>query len=367
MQEIKQKLNKVLSALDDIMNDPELEILYWKVSECLRPYELLKGSKGKLVKYNAEIITNAWLKMYELCNLLNPVMEKSQKSIIKSFHLAEAPGNFILAINHWINNHHPRLNWDWKANSYIERYSSESNYLSDEYHLIERYSDNWVWGADGDGDITSINNIRSFSNLSVDFTTGDAKYITANINWNEEENMNTPVIFGQFLSSLWCLKKGGTMIIKLFTFLESPMICLLALASYCFDNLYIVKPLTSRPSNKEVYLTGIGYKNNISNMKKKYLLEYMDFIRPLNTGDPLPPLFTSVSNKFISSLIEIASQLSGNQIEAFEKNMRLLDQVQSSNFESVKLSLSEFDESKSDEWIETQGIKYLAEDLKMVI
>ena len=372
--ELRNGLINTLKILDEINDVPELNKLYHDASDKARPYYLLKGQHGILIQeYGAEVVSNAWLKMYEMGKYLEKIftnMNKKQRSstIFKSFHIAEAPGNFMLAINHWLYNHHPEIKWEWTANSYRELYDSSSNYLVDTYGLIKTYPEQWNWGVDGDGDITSSNNIRSFGlDDKSQLATGDVKYVPYKMDYSKEENINIPVVFGQFLSSLWVLKKDGILINKMFTIYEPATICMIYIGTCVFEEFQIVKPATSRPANTEIYIIGTGYKDNLTVLEKNMLLIYMEYIRNLNTGVDVPPLFKleDLDEEFIRNIYDISNSLYTTQIENFNEVMRLYEEIQKSDITSVLHRLEKPYEQRAREWIASVGIGELPNHLHM--
>lgn len=370
-EELKSKLNTAKHQLNPITDVSRQK--YDNIVEWVRPYNQLKGNKGILVKtYGAEIVTNAWLKMFELLVFLHPQLSKLNQSkkeskTFNSFHIAEAPGNFILAINHKIQTDYVGVEWNWLANTYRDLYTG-SNYLSDQYGIIAKYPDRWIFGADGDGDITSPENIVSFSQTirekfrgSLQFITSDVKYVPEDNNFDEEERINLPVHLGHILSSLLCLSKGGTMILKQFTLFEAPSISMLYLVSCCFQDIYIAKPVTSRTGNSEIYIVGTGYKRNLSVIQIERLLKIMRYIRFLNTEVGSPSIFLQedIPSKFIEEVYQIESQLTDSQISGINKNIELFGQYSETGHSGIKKDLGLFAEKITQQWIKKNNIKHL--------
>jgi hypothetical protein len=387
MEEIRNRLLDETAVFAEIKKKRVLRE-YEEIADRLLPYYELKGSGGILAtEYNAEVVTNAWLKMYELCEYLVPMCEeklknkevtykrggKEHKSFrvnkdknISSFHLAEAPGNFLLAINHWLNNRYPNANWTWRANSYREIYSAESEYLTDVYGLMSAYPDNWEYGADGDGDITSPSNIISFAKQKYDFSTGDVKYMPPSMNYDLEEEINTPVIFGQFISSISVLEVGGISILKMFNFHTAPMACMMYIGSYCFDKFMVVKPETSRMANSEIYTVGIGYKGNMLPVYMEAIFKYMNFIRYLNTGIPVPALFTGLPDEYMDVLANVAGELCDSQITGLERNISMLRTALEDGMDEVRDSVRESNSMRSREWINRVHVEPIIDQVKLI-
>jgi len=348
---MKNELNKAKSPLDQINTTPERTSRFSKITNCFRSYDALRGRNGILAReYGAEIVTNAWLKMFENMIFLDPLLTKINKGkskVFNSIHLAEAPGNFILAMNHYLRLY-PKVEWDWLANSYRDLYShtrhenthendQQTHYLDDVYGLIRHYPNKWIFGADGDGDITSVPNIISFKQDAicklkgdVHFVTSDVKYAPSDMNYDEEENYNIPVHLGHLLCALTLLSSGGIMMLKEFTFFEASSVSLLYLLANCFDRLLIVKPRTSKAANAEVYIFGIGYRDNLTEMQIDALQNIMSYIRFLNNAGGSPAIFKKedIPKSFVEKIVDFSKKLISMQIPSIQRNIELFYKYQ---------------------------------------
>jgi len=364
LSELKQRLNKEKSKLDLYTDKQQLH----HMTAPMREYDLLRSEKGILVtEYGAEIVTNAWLKMYEILNKLNPFfakIAKSRNAELKTLHLEEAPGNFLLAFNHFLKTKYKHIYWNWTANSYRDLYNKNSSYLSDDYGLMKKFKTQWIYGADCDGDITSPANIRSFAQsvIKVHVVTSDVKYVPENPNYNEEENYNIPVHLGHIITSIMCLKKGGIAILKHLTLLEPASISLLYLLTACFESVEIFKPDTSKPANSEVYLICIGFKK-ISDAKVEQLLEYMQMIRFMNNAKGSPALFqkNDLPLNFIQEILKINKQLTELQILNIEKMMESIEKNKDKKTKDIYLDCLSARNEKAKLWINKMQIEKLAE------
>jgi hypothetical protein len=419
LQALKKQLNLAKQKINPISADPQKREAYDRIVDMVRAHDELRGKHGLLAKeYGAEIVTNAWLKMFEMMMFLNPILNKLQKARgskesakeppkaekvedldeldtetpevkthpiqkedngrkLFSFHFAEAPGNFMLAINHYLRTNYQNIEWEWLANSYRDLYSHSSDgsdegrnthYLPDQYGLIAHYPDRWMFGADGDGDITSPANIRSFVQDvdkrfggTLHFMTSDVKYVPQEVNFDEEEKINLPVHLGHLLCALLPLSKGGIMILKEFTLFEGPSVALVYLMTSCFDQLLIIKPETSRPGNSEIYIVGIGYKKNLSSLQIEKLLNIMNYIRFLNTEAGSPSIFRKedIPADFVSRLTEIEAKLVKSQIQNLERNLELFKTYYGKPYKQIQSDLQELRMKKAQEWIKKTKIKKL--------
>ena len=375
---MKNKLNSEKSALNTITSRN-----YNRITNCFRSHNLLKSPNGILCReYGAEIVSNSWLKMYELMTYLQKSLIKVNSSKNKKYntcHFAESPGNFLLAINHYLKINYPKIEWNWLANSYRSLYLDgfkKSNYLDDQYGLIKQYKRKWMFGSDGDGDITSPSNIISFKQETlkyfkgnVHFVTSDVKYVPTQINYDEEENYNISAHLGQLLCALTILSPGGTMILKKFTFYESSSISLLFIMSTCFDKLLVVKPETSKPANSEVYLVGLGYKANLSELQINHLLNILNYIRNLNNEYGPPAIFkkNDIPISFVKKIIDMNRILCENQIIGLRYDINLYMKYRTTGINKIYKDFSKIRDEVAQNWIDKMQIQILNKNDRMLI
>ena len=365
MMVLKIQLNAAKNKLNPIASNKKFNI----VIEKNRSHELLRTNKGIIVReYGGEVCTNAWLKMYELGSLLDDCLLIIQKKRCKefgSFHLAEAPGNFILALNHLLKTKY-LIDWNWHANSYR---GNHDHYLGDTYGLQDKFPDHWLYGADSDGDITSDANLRSFEyrlkKTRIDLVTSDVKYVPDNLEcFDEEENINGPVQLGGIICSLGTLSIGGYAILKHFTLFESHSISWLWLMNCVFNELHIIKPETSRAANSEVYVVGIGYRKKIDANHMEMLYKVLKFIRGICTGVKIPALFRreDIPNSFVDRLIDIQRILVDRQIAAIDDNISIWEQ-----YKKIQIP-DQFNNQTTiaNTWLERNDIRLLPANKRML-
>lgn len=378
--ELKQQLNAAKNKITPIRENPADDRKFNAISTACNRYEDLRGRRGVLVRnYGAEIVTNAWMKMYECMSLLEePLLARITKSRnakeFNTFHIAEAPGNFMLAINHYLYSHHSNIEWSWLANSYRDLYTksitgdprlANSHYLEDAYGLIAGNPDRWIFGADSDGDITSTANIKSFAHTvertyggtGLHFLTSDVKFVPIEVNYDEEEFQNVPVQMGHMLSSLATLRKGGVCMLKEFTFFEAPKMSHLYLLANCFEKVQIVKPVTSRPANSEVYVFGIGYRKNLTELQMDALYDAMEYVRFLT--DESPSIFkrSDIPDAFVQRVHEMNKMLVGKQVPAIERNVALFDEYEYASHQDICRDVASIRAESAQQWIKKYGIK----------
>ena len=174
LQEIKTKLCEKKDELDETD-----DAIFNKLAYTIDFSRMIKQTLR--TQYNAQVVTNAFTKMMELMTAFeNKFIQDPDQKTFTSFSIAEAPGAFIPAMNHFVSTKRPVIqSFDWFAESYIDRpidvILSEDpyhvkrtpdgpNYLRDDYHLMRNYQSRWLFGPNKDshGDIMNPENIKYF-------------------------------------------------------------------------------------------------------------------------------------------------------------------------------------------------------------
>lgn len=167
--EIEKTVNDAKAKLDEPNICPN-------IVKTLHEMDLFRGLKWRVSKdYNAQVVTNAWLKIYEIITQMKMIPPHTTKPI-RAFFNAELPGAFTVAVNHYIKTFCPKAPYTWVASSYYAPENTTgdvSTILGDKYGLYTQNPDNWLMDAPsttGDekkdkgiarnnGDITNPDNI----------------------------------------------------------------------------------------------------------------------------------------------------------------------------------------------------------------
>lgn len=244
---IKNQINKYLNSWD----------LYKKYTN---PYEyihtIVPEKKASVSKYKP--LSRSFYKFIEICNTFNLLSSKNIP--INSFHLAEGPGGFIEAIIYIHNNPDNKyigMTLQSKDQD-IPGWKKSSEFLKKNKNI---YLEN---GPKNNGDLLEIENLnycyKKYKN-SFEIITGDGGF-DFSIDFDNQEQQSSKLIFAQILYALSMQKKNGTFVIKFFdTFTKTSLDMLYILSSY-YKSVSIIKPNTSRIANSEKYIVCEGYKNN---------------------------------------------------------------------------------------------------------
>jgi hypothetical protein len=264
---------------------------------------------GKLVleKYKMKHKpSKAWLKLYEILHHMDLVSGESLTSV----HIAEAPGNFILATEFFMKS--KGISHRWFANSLNpNNKENQRKYkqfiFGDQYELLSRYKSRWLFGGtNGTGDLTDPNVIREMMNTineKVMLVTGDAGLSMEGGLYNKQESELAQINFGQCVAGLCILSIGGSFVYKTFLPLrQASSLSVLHLLSTLFESVHITKPINSGPSNAEVYIVCKKYKGISPEIQNQLLDLLPTFTANTNISKQL-------SNSLIDSVYHIVDEL----------------------------------------------------------
>lgn len=241
---------------------------------------------------------------------------KAHADAVRSFHMAEAPGAFVAALNHWLDDA-ARSRWEWRAETLRSG-------LQDAYGLIAAGGARWLWGEDGTGDLNRLPNLRHFARLFADdkrslVTSDCGAEPTTEQGFVDQERDGALLLWKQLLLALDILAEGGTLVLKVFTLFEASSIGQLYLLANCFDKLHVCKPAASRGQNSELYIVARGYRP----LSATFAANWLDLV-PLVAR--FPPLFRAVPRMFGDRAAHIALWFAEQQRAALEQQLDRLRQ-----------------------------------------
>lgn len=167
--------------------------------------------------YNAEYVTIAWLKCYEILEHYK-ILDNNNKDI-NYFGICEQPGAFIFSINHYV-----RGKLKKKLNFTIQSLNTkiDKSGFPPEKSLYDEYRNNYDYGVDFTGDVTSIENIQYYRQKYYD---QDYYLITADCgqscdDFSKQEQNIAKLLIGQILLAISLSSQKTTYVLKLFTLYE---------------------------------------------------------------------------------------------------------------------------------------------------
>lgn len=281
-----------------------------------------------------------------------------------TIHVAEAPGNFILATQEFLKFKNFKKNHDWLANSLnhksqinIEKYG---NVFGDVYGVIKNNVSKWLYGKDDTGDITNPDNIMDIKKrvdeykqkkgLRVNLITGDAGLeAVAGIN-DDELYILQKLEFAQTLIILMLSNNGSNCIVKHFCPIYEGninsrksigfTISIVYLYSLYYEKVYFTKPYTSNHGSGEYYIVGLNFKENNTLFPK-----LLKILPNFNNQVPLFPkkyieygIFTNIYVFFCYIIHLISEYMNYNEIRIHCHNKKndVCNEIQKYNFNVLK-------------------------------
>lgn len=271
-------------------------------------------------------VSNAFVKLWEIYATFPWLLAGDSSGKINMFHMAEAPGQWINTTYTYFKQHMPNnIKYDWYANSLNAEHPQIRGLISalkDDYGLIKRYRDRWIWGADGTGDITNPDNIRWYGEyISRKFAgSGGVHVVTGDAGLNIGE---TPLEFLQKLDfaqmvMVACTSAPGSCCIikhflpylagfdKLSSKASGFFMSFMYMYHLMFREFHMFKPLSSSPGSGEFYVVARGFLGLDQNIKDK-LLEALGSFRvnhPIFEFRDIPRWFVTKVAGFINELTQ---------------------------------------------------------------
>jgi hypothetical protein len=297
-------------------------------------------------------ISQAWLKMYEIiidCNLI----PTQRKGTYKSFHICEAPGTFINCINNYISTKTKYDAFDWKAQSLKSSGgkgtgTGTGTAFGDDYGLIRRHKERWDWGVDGSGDITKIININHYEKVVSDMH--EVELITSDCGLPMKCEGYEKVAFASLLTILQILPKGGSMVYKILTPIDEPIILNLIYIAYTnFKELIFYKPVQNSQS-REFYIVGKGYLGTEKYTLDKFFNELKKFKEGGNRNNEIDLYNDMYPEAFVRQIIQASTILADNFVYTIERQIYFVDNKDVIPKEFMKLFYDYYNE-KNEDWL----------------
>jgi hypothetical protein len=339
---------------------------YDKLKKHLRFYEkslnkmlMNKFNMGIPIKGGKTIThpSRAWIKMYEIAEITKLIPRKADK--FKSLCFCEAPGNFILAINHFVKTRTDIKNFDWIAQSYNPNTDSGRDFhvLGDDYDLMKKYPEKWDFGPKNTGDVTDSDNIKYYGSVydDVDLLTSDC-----GTDWSGDDLISSKLMYGQLLFVLNNLPKGKNFVIKYYIpFIHYPaQLALFYIIYQSFKEVSFYKPLQNAWSH-EFYLIGKNYKG-LTGEQLEPLFEIMDNYNPYMS----PIDLSKLPEEFMKQIEKVSKDVVDRFVFYIERYIYYLDVIESGkkpNYDVVDKHIN----IRNIEWIKEFKIKKINNKDKM--
>jgi hypothetical protein len=293
-------------------------------------------------------VSNGFVKLWEIYNSDPRILPVVGKENINVFHMAEAPGQWIHATDHYIyntlvaNKDTTEVKYNWYANA-LNPYNPRNisiygnGIFKDDYGFIGKYQERWLYGADKTGDLTRSSTIKWMRDFlrekyGEDKPIGPLKLVTgdAGINSDAPLSLIQRIDLAQVVTVLACSMKGGNCIIKHFLpyiagYSESReatafYVNIMYLYYSCFKTVKFIKPKTSSPVSGEFYVVGLDFQG-IDDNKLEKLYKHLDTMK----ANECFIKKSDLPERFVKQVIQFFITLNEFNIEQKELRMDLLN------------------------------------------
>jgi len=332
-----QSFNYINETLRTYSHSIKMEIdnhitLWDRYKKIANPYEFINTSfdinTPPVCKYRP--LSRSYFKMIEILNHYSFYFPTN----MVSFHLAEGPGGFIEALSSYRRNE----NDTYHGMTLIDERNDTPKWKRNEIYLNIHKNIHLEYGKDKTGNLYNKDNLEHVYKTykhSIDFVTGDGGF-DYSIDYNKQEENSLNLIFAQILFAMCIQKKGGSFVLKMFDTFTSLSVELIFLLNYLYEDIYIIKPFTSRPANSEKYIVCLRFRmvKNIDEMIESFIsnynLEDNRITHILNLKIPLA---------FLDKVKDINAITGQCQIEHIQNVLSyMLDDTRKNNLENIKRS-----------------------------
>jgi 23S rRNA U2552 (ribose-2'-O)-methylase RlmE/FtsJ len=290
-----------------------------------------------------DILSRGFYKLWEIFFMFDIIDVTKEK--FTSAHLAEGPGSFIQATiffrdmfckkglskndKYYAITLHPE---DTKGHvpelekNFINYYMDEKPRRFFQHETVNKAQSEQSGGTRDNGDLMSPETLQNFyggANSTVkekvDLITADGGFEWVNENIQEQEYFK--LLFSQIVFALNMQKKNGTFVVKFFETFTTTSFKFISILNALYDKVFMVKPLTSRPSNSEKYAVCIGFKYSESDAKLKNILKTMNDMhtqiyknKNLNIVDIFPEY--DISKSFLNRMRLMNTEILNSQFKA---------------------------------------------------
>ena len=333
----KTLYNKYMLLTNLYRNNKTFRYNYRKIINIVHPFErITKMITSKWIP-NCQPIkaTNAYMKLYECMLYLDKEFNYFSKftDVVNLFDIAGAPGMFVLAMEQYLNKYHPSIKLNWSTCS-LEGGTA----LKDDYNLYKSNPERYT-----PCDVMNTKDLQRIIDKTVkyDMVLGDIGIFHENDYDHLQEENQLDIEWGQMILGLNLVNKGSMMLLKMYSLTSWQTILLVDILAYHFENVYLIKPFTSRIFNAESYILCMN-KNNINPSD-------LPLSRP--SIGPYPSVNLSLISSFEYARNDIKVSIAKASISAVLTSKQQHNNTKS--WSNVKSFVNEFDKLVLNNYLET--------------
>lgn len=344
--EIVENLKKKRENFYYVVNPFEHKIANYDESldDSTKLYLNLKNDSPK-------ILSRAFYKLWEILFSFD-IIDVKQKNITYAA-LAEGPGSFLQALMYYRD----KFSEGNKDKYFAVSIHSEEKYVQDiasqfiGYHekknpgrlkVHQTYDKETAYGSKtkDNGDLTDVKTISLFkkdikkSKKWADIVSADGGFKWLDENMQEQEAY--ALLLGEIVAAISVQAENGSFVLKLFESFTTLTLKMIYLVSSFYEESFIFKPFTSRPSNSEKYLICKGFKfNQDSKDLQSKISQLEDVLRGFNTDLHVNDIFSNfqLPDDFVNLFQNISTKIANNQQIEINK---MIDYINGNNYYGTK-------------------------------
>ena len=263
------KISKLKDRISDVANADEWEIR----KKITNPYEAIFSGDDTSFPSLAKVqpLSRSYFKMIEMLGLIGffsevsgykPSPTSGEVEPFVSAHICEGPGGFIQHVVEALAERNITTKGIYAMT--LKPTKSHIPGWRRSIHFLKKFPKiKLEYGVDDTGNILKPANQHDFcvKAKGAHLFTADGGF-DFSVNYTNQELMAFPLVLASFIMGLKTLRKGGTMIIKLFDIYSRATQDLFLGSATFFEKFTLYKPATSRPCNSERYFIGHRYRDS---------------------------------------------------------------------------------------------------------
>jgi 23S rRNA U2552 (ribose-2'-O)-methylase RlmE/FtsJ len=225
-------------------------------------YSALDGVNQIKIPMYQDVYSRSFFKLWEIMRIYEKKMNICSNDPLICVTLAEGPGGFLQSILEYRCNKPTKI-YGITLRDGTQNITKWNNKFFQNDKVILTYGDK---DKNHDGDLMNHEILEYFCNYvteggkKIDIVTADGGYSISVEDENLKEQIHFPLFYNEAICALSIQKKGGCFILKIYDMFTLPTCQLFALLSIYYKEVFITKPLTSRPANSERYVVCLGFK-----------------------------------------------------------------------------------------------------------
>ena len=261
-QDMYTNMCELKSKIDECDNSK----LWDKAKRRVNPYELVNVlgtnilQNEKISKHENYVpLSRAFFKLTEIFLSIDIVPDKYKSTPGVIANIAEGPGGFIEAL--------------YKQRTVVELQDTfygitlqPKNRNIPGWEQLQRRKKHFLNNKNVILKTGNLYNVKTVLKYSKLFTKQKAWLVTCDggfdysNDFNNQEKNSRKIIYAEITTTLLIQEKNGSMVCKMFDLFTKFSLQIIYLLTLLYEQVYIVKPLTSRPANSEKYIVATRFK-----------------------------------------------------------------------------------------------------------